>query len=675
MENLIEEGEVLFAAGEIDKAQNRFEEIIKNNPGSKEALNNLGVIALGRNEITNARSYFQRALKSDPTYRDAIDNLAELGRIKIDSSEITGIDSVKSAGIAGYNIAIVNSFNNKFNQLYSSYFGKNNNIRVVKAGSQKEILDLDPVIEWANIIYTPWANEALFYLSNKKTNNLLITNIRSYEIFFKESIESINWGNVDGIIFVADHVREIANEKWPDLLSSMPQTTIWNCVEIDKYLFYDKMAGKNIAYIGYLNTKKGLELLLQCIKAAVNIDDKYRLHIAGEFQGERFDYYTRHLLHEMGLDHHVVFHGWVDNISEFLKDMHYVVSASPWEGCPNNIIESMACGIKPLIHNWRGAKDIFPESTVFNTVDDFVGLLKSGDYNSAAYRKYVEANFNAAVQLPKIDSFMQSALENRNIEMPIDGNSAKRQKISHPAEDKSDARVDKDNDKENRESINFLQPLPQKVELVNNRKQFTVNFCRCKKVLHIGCVDAGIMEERIKQENFLHHQISRVAEKLIGVDIDEKGIAFLNEAGYDTHVVDIQTDCKRLKELSRDVDIIVIPEVIEHLDNVGQFLDNLRALRFEGDILISTPNAFSHRIAQLLPHGVELVHPNHNYYFSPVTLTTLLDKHGFEIKRYVMYYWPGNDDFGRQFAGRLRKSPYYAEGIIVIARCRSHQTI
>lgn len=110
----------------------------------------------------------------------------------------------------------------------------------------------------------------------------------------------------------------------------------------------------------------------------------------------------------------------------------------------------------------------------------------------------------------------------------------------------------------------------------------------------------------------------------------------------------------------------MIPEVIEHLSNLGLFLDNLYSCNFDGDILISAPNSFSYRITEYLSQAVELVHPDHNYYFSLTTLTTILNKHGFDITRHLMYYWPSDDAFGQKYEKILNQSPYQAEGIIAI---------
>ncbi len=499
----------------------------------------------------------------------------------------------------------------------------------------------------------------------------LATNIRSYEILSPDLMSNVNWSHVDGALFVADHIRELANEMWPGQLSGVRQETINNCVELDSYPLYHKGPGRNICYVGYLNHKKGLSLLLQCVREAVKIDRLFKLHVAGDFQEDRFKVYMHHLIGEMGLADNALFHGWVKDVPAFLGEMNYVISTSPWEGCPNNLIEAMACGIKPLIHNWKGSRQLFPESLVFNSLDEFGVLLRSPDYDSDSYRRHVEVNFNAARNVPRIDAFLASLPAARQSERRSSQSSQTILPVSHRASDKVTASATLTSDGDRSETINFMQPLDKGIGFVNNRKQFTVDFCRGKHVLHIGCVDSGIMKQRIQENNFLHYHIGRVARKLVGADVDEKGLARLKQAGYEVHTLDLETDTDLLRELSRDADVIVIPEVIEHLSNAGLALQNLKDCDFHGDILISTPNAFSYRAHKMLAQNVELVHPDHNCYFSVTTLATLLRKHGFRIERLLMYYWPSDDDAGREFADILRACPYYGEGIIAVVNANS----
>ncbi|MEA3296510.1 MAG: glycosyltransferase [candidate division Zixibacteria bacterium] len=659
MSDVIDKGEELFANGKIDEAENYFREILKHDSENKEAHNNLGVIAFQKNDLKAATECFTTALKIDPSYSDPRDSLETIRGMTQHNRLVDEDESAPEVGLVNTRLAIVNPFDNKFSEIYGPYFSRNNEVQVLKPSSER---DLKPIVEWADIIWSVWCNEPLVYLSRLKKSPVLVTHIHSYEILAPNLMTGVDWQNVDGAIFVADHIREIANEMWATQLSSVPQTTVYNCVELPSFPFYDNGPGGNICYVGYLNHKKGIGLLLQCIREAVKIDKACHFHIAGAFQEKRFEVYMKHLISEMGLTAHVDFYGWVKDVPTFLKEMNYVISTSPWEGCPCNIIEAMACGVKPLIHNWRGAKDLFPESLVFDTLDDFRTLLTSSDYEPNAYRQYVEINFNAAINLPKIDTFLATVVgQNASAR-----GTARVSPVTSPTSESPESDDTKSQQQSKPETINFYQPLTKGVGFIDNRKQFTVDFCKGKRVLHIGCVDTGIMEQRILKNNFLHYHIGQVAKNLVGVDINEDGIKHLSDAGYDVHLLNIETDDELLKKLSRDVDVIVIPEVIEHLDNAGMALNNLKACGFRGDILISTPNAFSYRTFQLLANNVELVHPDHNYYYSVTTLTTLLGKHGLEIRRLLMYYWSSNDEIGRRMPDILRSCPYHAEGIIAI---------
>lgn len=80
MYNKIEEGEMLFAKGKYEEAENCFLSVIKKDSNNKEAHNNIGVVAYLQNDLEKAVDCFKRSLKSDPFYKDAILNFTDLLR-------------------------------------------------------------------------------------------------------------------------------------------------------------------------------------------------------------------------------------------------------------------------------------------------------------------------------------------------------------------------------------------------------------------------------------------------------------------------------------------------------------------------------------------------------------------------------------------------------------------
>ncbi len=401
----------LFTEGKVDEAETCFLRVLDLDYENKEAHNNLGVVAFRRGELARAEEHFSLALLIDPTYHDATSNLAAVrNRVRVGATEesppVAGDRRLREA-----RLAIVNPFDNKFNDLYSAYFSRNNEVRLMKPEDEEE---LRAVADWADIVWTTWCNEPLVYLSNLPRRAALVTHIRSYEVLTPELMSRVSWKSVDGAIFVADHIRDMADSMWGLQLDGVNRLTVPNCVDLTQHPLFRNGPGKNVAWVGNLNHKKGISLLMQCIKEAVDLDPEYKFHFAGEFQETRFEVYVKHLAHEMDISDNIKFYGWVDDIPGFLSEMNYIVSTSPWEACPNSIIEAMACGIKPLIHNWKGAESLFPSGSLFCTVKDFLGSLTAASYEPDAYRRHVEENFSADTNMPRIDTFLASVLENRN---------------------------------------------------------------------------------------------------------------------------------------------------------------------------------------------------------------------------------------------------------------------
>jgi len=63
----------------------------------------------------------------------------------------------------------------------------------------------------------------------------------------------------------------------------------------------------------------------------------------------------------------------------------------------------MACGLKPVIHNFPGASEIFLEEFLFNLSEDFCSQILSDNYEPQRYRKFVEENYSLKNQLRKIN--------------------------------------------------------------------------------------------------------------------------------------------------------------------------------------------------------------------------------------------------------------------------------
>lgn len=184
-------------------------------------------------------------------------------------------------------------------------------------------------------------------------------------------------------------------------------------------------------------------------------------------------------------------------------------------------------------------------------------------------------------------------------------------------------------------------------------------------VLELGCVDARPTRRAgassARQADLLFRRIVEINPKTLGVDVDAEGVAALVRAGYTAVCADVQT-----MDLGKQFDTIVAGEIIEHLENPGQFLQTLRRhLKRGGRLIITTPNPFYALQAwKIWLHGRPRCNEGHVAWFDPLTLTALLRRCGLEP---VEGYWIQPHQRWFKAWKRLLR-PYFSHSFLIVAR-------
>ena len=271
---------------------------------------------------------------------------------------------------------------------------------------------LNEVVAWADIIWVEWANELAVALTRGlplMANKRVICRLHSYEAF-APSLQQIKWERIDDLIFVAPHIRDYTLQQLPGLDQKVKRIQVVpNGIDLKRFAPIDRKPGKNLAFLGYINYKKGPMLLLHAFAELHRQDPSYRLFLGGTFQDDRYKLYFQQMVREMDLGDRVVFDGWIDDVPAWLADKHYIVSTSVLEAHPVGIMEAMACGVKPIVHNFVGAQNIFDSSHLWNSIGEFVAMVRSRDYDSRAYRAFIETNYSLERQLSSLDQIMVEA--------------------------------------------------------------------------------------------------------------------------------------------------------------------------------------------------------------------------------------------------------------------------
>ncbi len=268
---------------------------------------------------------------------------------------------------------------------------------------------IDKWMYWADICWFEWCDELIIYGSKLEIakKRKIVCRLHSYEAFSRYPFQ-VNWNNVDMIIFVAENIQKYVTERYR--IDKDKTTIIPNGVDIDTWTFKERNHGFNVAYVGYVNYKKGPMLLLHTFKAIYDRDNRYKFYIAGRYQDNRYALYYQQMVKEFGLENNIFFQGWQDDLDNWLEDKNYILCTSVLESQNMSVMQAMAKGIKPIIHNFVGADGIYPRKYLWNTIDEAVGMITEAGYESSEYEQFVQDNYSLQKQLETINSMIQKLI-------------------------------------------------------------------------------------------------------------------------------------------------------------------------------------------------------------------------------------------------------------------------
>lgn len=268
----------------------------------------------------------------------------------------------------------------------------------VKIANVHNSKELSILYEWADVIWLEWAAKMAIEISKRKKDKYIILRLHSYE-YFCEFYKDINWINVDNLILVAENIERNILNKNNIIHSSTNVNIIHNSVDTSLFNLRKGNFNKNLALVTTIRHCKNLPFIIQLFTILVRLDPNYKLHIAGDYQSfssphikmenSEIDHYIKHILKELQLEEHIMLHGPVHDINSWLEDKSYIVSTSIREAMPVNILEGMSKGLMPVIHNFPGAKDLYPNEYIFNTVDEFLDIIMNSTPDPFLYRSII----------------------------------------------------------------------------------------------------------------------------------------------------------------------------------------------------------------------------------------------------------------------------------------------
>lgn len=155
---------------------------------------------------------------------------------------------------------------------------------------------------------------------------------------------------------------------------------------------------------------------------------------------------------------------------------------------------------------------------------------------------------------------------------------------------------------------------------------FFAKHCEGKSVLDLGCVEHN--PENYRSRYWVHKALRIVSQDVLGLDLYEEGVVYLNEMGFNVVVGNAEAFA-----LGRTFDVICAGDLVEHLANPGGMFESARShLVAGGKVLVTTPNPWYWRFIVKASVSYDVrPNPEHTCWFCPRTLSHLASRYGFRL--------------------------------------------
>ena len=257
-------------------------------------------------------------------------------------------------------------------------------------------------MEGADVAFFEWGSENIIRATHFEWDIPIVLRIHRYEPY-SNYLPGINWSRVQHVIFTSRHIQEVSNHA-VEIPQTCAQHIIPSSIDLNRWDFKDRVHNPRIAFVGYLNWKKGIPILLQTLRAILDHDPEFELFVLGKTQTQEVEHYAFEMGRHLGVHDHIRWVGWQADVNAALDkyDVSYIINTSLTEGCPYSVLEGMAKGLRPIVHRWPGAEHIFPADWLFNRPEEVIPMLVPADLRSSVYREFVETHHSGEIELQRI---------------------------------------------------------------------------------------------------------------------------------------------------------------------------------------------------------------------------------------------------------------------------------
>lgn len=264
---------------------------------------------------------------------------------------------------------------------------------------------------WADIIFGEYLQGGIIHAMQDESMKTPIV-MRGIDIdLYAGHYLGVDWNRANAVLFINDYMREHCTTNYKSATGreiNVPVETVHLGIDIDKFTFKDKSQdhGKTIGWLNNFWSGKGVELLLQIVYKLVKIDPEYMFDVVGVTREPWLEKYLEEFLKRNDLQNNVRRVQSVVDVNEWMDGIDYMITTSMKECMSLPIAEGMAKGIKPVIHNWWDARELYPKNLIFQSVDEAINIIKDRPYDSQSYRTFIETNYSLDKQLNSLNRIL-----------------------------------------------------------------------------------------------------------------------------------------------------------------------------------------------------------------------------------------------------------------------------
>ncbi|MFI2817178.1 glycosyltransferase family protein [Vreelandella piezotolerans] len=272
------------------------------------------------------------------------------------------------------------------------------------------------LLEQADVIFCEWCLGNLkWYSYNKKPNQRLVARFHAQEARLPYMAEA-DWQNVDHVSFVSEHTRRQALEIFKGFPAEKT-SVIPNYLDDTKFTPKKKTgeARFTLGMIGVAPKSKRLDRAIDLLEALLDEDDRYCLRVKGKHpldygwllnRDDELAFYEqvfKRINEHPKLRYNVIFDPPGDDVNEWLTMVGFILSPSDHESFHMAVGEGILTGSIPLVWNWDGAKCIWGDSNVVETVKDAKKIVIEFDRD----RKVLKDNIHSLSSMDILNNWLR----------------------------------------------------------------------------------------------------------------------------------------------------------------------------------------------------------------------------------------------------------------------------